>query len=267
MYIQVRVYVKHDYDLIAMGHLPYLKLDDLIHMCVCAYVRKTDLVLPLPSEFSNTFYKDDIRICVTFDDEKDADVISWLKNVKYGLLNSVLKMITRSYIPKDIIEKTFLTDNENDKVELSGATKTRKENQNRAHKPEASIGMPFQPGVQEPAVSDLRPMQSTAGPVPYIPSRTTAAPEPNTPQFTPYYSSRTTAAPEAYASTPQSSPTVPPTFQLTEPESPPARSNMYQPNEPQYTQPPDPAPTDVMTTDPTEDSSGDVFDMFDAMID
>lgn len=252
MYIQVRVYVKHDYDLIAMGHLPYLKLDDLIHMCVCAYVRKTDLVLPLPSEFSNTFYKDDIRICVTFDDEKDADVISWLKNVKYGLLNSVLKMITRSYIPKDIIEKTFLADNENDKVELSGATKTRKENQNRAHKPEASIGMPFQPGVQEPAVSDLRPMQSTAGPVPYIPSMTTPVPEPNTSPFTHYY------------------PSVSPTFQLTEPDSPPARSNMYQPNEPQYTQPPDPAPTDVtdvMTTDPTEDSSGDVFDMFDAMID
>lgn len=252
MYIQVRVYVKHDYDLIAMGHLPYLKLDDLIHMCVCAYVRKTDLVLPLPSEFSNTFYKDDIRICVTFDDEKDADVISWLKNVKYGLLNSVLKMITRSYIPKDIIEKTFLADNENDKVELSGATKTRKENQNRAHKPEASIGMPFQPGVQEPAVSELKPMQSTAGPVPYIPSTTTPVPEPNMSPFTHYY--------------PSVSPTFQP-FQLTEPDSPPARSNMYQPPEPQYTQPPDPAPTDVMTTDPTEGSSGDVFDMFDAMID
>lgn len=107
MYVQIRLYVSHDLDLLAYSTLPYIKLDDLIHSCVCSYVRGQPLVLPLPSSVDMNFDIVDQRICVTFDEEQDADVISWLKDARYGQLNSLLKMITRSYFPQELIGNIF----------------------------------------------------------------------------------------------------------------------------------------------------------------
>lgn len=108
MYVQVRLYAKHDLDLLAYAALPFVKLDDLMHTCVCAYVRNKPLTLPFQVDLSNGINIQDQRICVTFNEEEDADVIAWLKNTRYGYQNAIIKMVTRSYFPQSIIEDAYI---------------------------------------------------------------------------------------------------------------------------------------------------------------
>lgn len=112
MFIQVRLYAVHDYDLLVYMTLPYMKLDDIIHACVCAYVRKQSFSIPAPIGIDCNVQRKDKRICVTFDDDLDADVIAWLKQVKFGYLNSVIKLITRSYLSSDLLRDIFLENGE-----------------------------------------------------------------------------------------------------------------------------------------------------------
>lgn len=108
MYVQVRLYAKHDLDILAYAALPFVKLDDLMHTCVCAYVRNTPLTLPFQVDLSNGIDIKDQRVCVTFNEKEDADVIDWLNNTRYGYQNAIIKMITRSYFPSSVINDIYI---------------------------------------------------------------------------------------------------------------------------------------------------------------
>lgn len=110
MYIQVRIYDDHDYDILVYDSVPFYKLDDLIHACLCAYVRGQPFQLPLISDKSKVEVKKSKRICITFDEQKDADVIQWLRSIKNGRQNLLIKLITRLYIPKENIQRVFFDD-------------------------------------------------------------------------------------------------------------------------------------------------------------
>ena len=75
MYIQVRLYVNQDFDLLTYNELSYIKLDDVIYSSVCAYVRGLKFQLPQISEV-NVDKITNQRICVTFNEKKDADVVA-----------------------------------------------------------------------------------------------------------------------------------------------------------------------------------------------
>ena len=119
MYVQLRLYTAHDYDLIALDSLPYIKLDDVIHACVCAFVRHEEFILPVTMPLPQNRELRDRRICVTFDDEKDADVVAWLKSVIGGFRSSALKNITRSFVTKDYLSTLYcdeLVDSQNNNI-------------------------------------------------------------------------------------------------------------------------------------------------------
>ena len=107
MYIQVRLYVNQDFDLLTYNELSYIKLDDVIYSSVCAYVRGLKFQLPQISEV-NVDKITNQRICVTFNEKKDADVVNWLNHVRNGQLNSVIKMITRLYMPHNTIDNIYI---------------------------------------------------------------------------------------------------------------------------------------------------------------
>lgn len=118
MYVQIRLYASHDYDLLVYTSIPYMKLDDIIYACVCAHVRKQAFSIPIPSGLNFNIEKKDKRLCVTFDDKKDADVVSWLKKIKYGYMNSAIKIITRSYLSADLLDDIFLYDSNSTRPEI-----------------------------------------------------------------------------------------------------------------------------------------------------
>ncbi|MCR5021645.1 MULTISPECIES: hypothetical protein [Ruminococcus] len=125
MYVQVRLYVHQDNDLMMINNAPGFNLDTIIHDAVCAFVRGEDFEIPsLTIKKKNM--KDSGRICVTFDERSDADVISYLKTVRYGFMNDYLKQITKRYIQRDMFEAAFCAEEGENNKSVKGVVYHKK---------------------------------------------------------------------------------------------------------------------------------------------
>ncbi len=125
MYVQVRLYIHQDNDLMMINNAPGLNLDTIIHDAVCAFVRDEDFEIPsLRLKTNNT--KESGRVCVTFDERKDADVIAHLKTVRYGFMNSYLKQITKRYLYRDMFINAFCAEEGENNRSVKGVVYRKK---------------------------------------------------------------------------------------------------------------------------------------------
>ncbi len=98
MNIIVRFYWQHDLDLVALAKHPDFEMDVMMKKALRAYVRGESLTIPLPPKESYRVELDSCYIHFTLNHKKDADLIDFIKTIRYGFRNSALKMIFRNYL-------------------------------------------------------------------------------------------------------------------------------------------------------------------------
>lgn len=98
MNIIVRFYWQHDLDLVALAKHPKFEMDVMMKKALTAYVRGESLSIPLPPREPYRVELDSCYIHFTLNHKKDADLIEFIKTIRYGFRNSALKMIFRNYL-------------------------------------------------------------------------------------------------------------------------------------------------------------------------
>lgn len=100
MMVTLRLYRQHDLDLITLYRHPSFSLPAAIKRSLIAYVRKEQLTIkqPEPFKLGDEKISKTVQMHIQLDEEKDADVIKWIKSTKEGYRNSVLKNIIRGYL-------------------------------------------------------------------------------------------------------------------------------------------------------------------------
>ena len=98
MKVMLRIYRQHDMDLVGLHLHSSFMLGRAFKQALIAYVRgeifKIDIPEPeeLPNEIRHSY-----QIQIFLDDEKDKDIIDWIKTTNSGQRNSLIKNIFRSY--------------------------------------------------------------------------------------------------------------------------------------------------------------------------
>lgn len=100
MMVTLRLYRQHDLDLITLYRHPLFSLPNAIKMSLCAYVRNQKFFIkqPDPYEIGNEKISKIVQIHIQLSEKSEGDVIAWLKNIKDGYRNSVLKNVVRAYM-------------------------------------------------------------------------------------------------------------------------------------------------------------------------
>ena len=99
MMITLRLYRQHDLDLITLYRHPSFSLSNAIKKALCAYVRNESFYIeqPVPYDMGKEKVPKIVQIHIQLPDE-DNDAIEWIKGIKEGYRNSVLKNVVRGYI-------------------------------------------------------------------------------------------------------------------------------------------------------------------------
>lgn len=100
MNVMVRLYTRHDLDLIALKKNTYFDFNKCLKMAVIAWARGESYSIPSPPSLSKKDFFDDIKpVALHFNLGRDEeDVIEKLKLVRYGFRNSFLKNLFRYYM-------------------------------------------------------------------------------------------------------------------------------------------------------------------------
>ena len=100
MMVTLRLYRQHDLDLITLYRHPSFSLPNAIKTALCAYVRSEQFSIKQPEPFALSDEKISkiVQIHISLSPSSEGDVIAWLKSIKEGYRNSVLKNIIRSYV-------------------------------------------------------------------------------------------------------------------------------------------------------------------------
>ena len=100
MMVTLRLYRQHDLDLITLYRHPLFSLPNAIKMSLCAYVRNQKFFIkqPQPYEIGNEKISKIVQIHIQLSEKSEGDVIEWLRNIKDGYRNSVLKNVIRAYM-------------------------------------------------------------------------------------------------------------------------------------------------------------------------
>ncbi len=146
MMVTLRLYRQHDLDLIALYRHPNFSLPAAMKTALCAYVRDESFFIkqPMPYAIGNEKISKIIQMHIQLSNTSDKDVIDWIKNIKEGYRNSVLKNIIRAYmlggtiypyaLNQDIsIAKTnkisqLLEENVSEIIEIKGRGYTKSQN-------------------------------------------------------------------------------------------------------------------------------------------
>lgn len=213
MYLRVRLYKRHDYDLLWYGAQSYIDLSQVIYMCLCAYVRQIPFSPPelvgAPIAVEPGTEK---RHHVTLDDQQDADVIMWLNTFDPQSRNAVIKMVTRSYLPKTVFS-AIIYHIANSHIALEAPEKAPKQPRPKKAKAAQPAPMPYiPPAAQWPQNAQTYPqspvMQQPAMVRPVIqqPVQQPVMPQPVNPPYTPPVSVPAQPLPDIAA--PQAAPMV-----------------------------------------------------------
>lgn len=95
----LRLYRQHDMDLVGLYLNPNYRLGRVIKEALKSYIKGDMYTIDVPQE---TELPADIKrryqLQIFLHDEKDADIIEWLKQTTKGQRNSLIKNITRQYL-------------------------------------------------------------------------------------------------------------------------------------------------------------------------
>lgn len=105
MNIMVRLYARHDLDLIALKKNTYFDFNKCLKLAVIAWARGDKYTIPSPTTKINDEELKDIKpIGLHFSlGKSEEDVIEALKHIKYGYRNSFLKNLFRYYMSEPIL--------------------------------------------------------------------------------------------------------------------------------------------------------------------
>lgn len=100
MMVTIRMYRQHDLDLITLYRHPNFSLPAAIKKALIAYVRKEQLIIkqPAPYQMEKEKISRIVQVHINLNEEYEKDIIDWIKDIKEGFRNSVLKNIIRGYI-------------------------------------------------------------------------------------------------------------------------------------------------------------------------
>ena len=94
----IRMYKRHDMDLITIYKTSGISLHKAIYNSLKAYVNKDVYLIKTPEAVTNMSiinFNSHYQIILNLDDNKDADIIAWLKKIKKGMRNAAIKMVVR----------------------------------------------------------------------------------------------------------------------------------------------------------------------------
>lgn len=104
MTYQIRIYAHHDNDLIQL-HLNGIRLAPMIKKALTAHYRRQPIRFEFPDNMEFKANKGRIcRIHVTFDDEKEKDIIEWIDSFPSRYKNHCIKNILRAYVGTFIVD-------------------------------------------------------------------------------------------------------------------------------------------------------------------
>lgn len=114
MMVTLRLYRQHDLDLITLYKHPNFSLPNAMKTALCAYVRNEKFFIkqPQPYELGKEKISKIVQMHIQLSYSTEQDVIDWLKNIKEGYRNSVLKNVIRSYMAGPCVY-SYVNDAEN----------------------------------------------------------------------------------------------------------------------------------------------------------
>ena len=100
MMITLRLYRQHDLDLITLYRHPSFSLPAAIKKALKAYVKKEQFAIKQPPTYELPKEKISkiVQMHISLKEDEDSDIIEWIKDIKEGFRNSVLKNIIRGYL-------------------------------------------------------------------------------------------------------------------------------------------------------------------------
>lgn len=104
MRIKLRLYTR-DMDLIALKHIPGVKLGSIIRVALLEYVdsgKVTPICVPIPSALPQLPQSDQIDVSFTGNDQKR--VVEWINRLKPGYRSFAVKAVVRAAISNPILE-------------------------------------------------------------------------------------------------------------------------------------------------------------------
>lgn len=105
MIIKMRIYRRHDLDLIGLFANDNFKFEEEVANSLRAYVRKENkrITTPIAHSFSKCVNPKS-QVNIILDEQKDKDVIEFLFSVPSGNRNSFIKSVFRNYIDAPYFE-------------------------------------------------------------------------------------------------------------------------------------------------------------------
>ena len=98
MKVIVRIYKRHDMDLVALYKTPQYSLYKAIYNAMKSYVTGQTYLIKIPQntiDMSKDNFKSHYQMIFNLNDTKDADIIQWLKGIKKGHRNIAIKSLIR----------------------------------------------------------------------------------------------------------------------------------------------------------------------------
>lgn len=96
MRVTIRLYKRYDIDLLSLYHNSEFKFKEFFKSAVRNYIRGTPQKIQIPEPQDDTFSYETIQFQLNFHPKEDQDVIAWIRNIKAGYKNSILKNMFRN---------------------------------------------------------------------------------------------------------------------------------------------------------------------------
>ena len=96
MRVTIRLYKRYDIDLLSLYHNSEFKFKESFKSAVRNYIRGTPQKIQIPEPQDDTFSYETIQFQLNFHPKEDQDVIMWIRNIKAGYKNSILKNMFRN---------------------------------------------------------------------------------------------------------------------------------------------------------------------------
>lgn len=91
----IRIYRTHDLDLLALNAMPGFNIKQALKESLRAFVNNEDITIEVPEIRSYTFTCKDIAVMLRLNDKQDADIIGFIRSLRKGYGNAVVKHILR----------------------------------------------------------------------------------------------------------------------------------------------------------------------------
>lgn len=106
----IRLYRRHDIDLISLYKNPDFNFQKACKMALRGYIQRKPVYFKQPPFYGTQEYKYGYQLFLYLDDEKDKDIIDYLKNIRPRYENAFIRSVLRGSVAGPIVYDCFLTD-------------------------------------------------------------------------------------------------------------------------------------------------------------